>query len=132
MADELVLCDTNVFIHLFSGTQEVSNNLTEIGVDNIVIPSVSVMELLQGMESKREVADMRKKLSFYYTLDYNEPVSKLAIQNIEEYKLSQNLLIPDAIIGAMAGHFNMKLYTYNIKDFHYMPGIQLYTNESLK
>jgi predicted nucleic acid-binding protein len=36
------------------------------------------------------------------------------------------LLIPDAIIAATAISFNLKLFTYNTKDFIFIPGIRLY------
>ncbi len=42
------------------------------------------------------------------------------------FKLSHNLTIPDAIIGAMSIVSDLPLFTYNKKDFKFMPGIELY------
>ena len=54
-------------------------------------------------------------------------ISKIAIELIENFNLSHGLQIPDAIIGASAIVYNIPLYTYNIKDFNFMPNINIYT-----
>ncbi len=40
--------------------------------------------------------------------------------------LSHGLLIPDAIIEATAIIHQIPLFTYNLKDFRFMPDIQLH------
>jgi len=69
---------------------------------------------------------LRRKIRNYFIVDFTQEVSKLSLQLIEDYKLSQELKIPDAIIGATAIVFDLKLFTYNTKDFRFMPGIRLY------
>jgi len=51
----------------------------------------------------------------------------MAVELIESFKLSHSLQIPDAIIGATAIFYNIPLYTYNIKDFNFMPNINIHT-----
>ena len=41
----LVICDTNIFISLFKEHKETITELLSIGDRNVLIPSVSVMEL---------------------------------------------------------------------------------------
>ena len=48
-----------------------------------------------------------------------------ATELIEDYYLSHGILIPDAIIGATAIETDLSLFTYNTKDFKYLPGIKL-------
>jgi predicted nucleic acid-binding protein len=55
-------------------------------------------------------------------------ISKMAIELIEKFNLSHGLQIPDAIIGATAIIYDIPLYTYNIKDFNFMPNIRLHQN----
>jgi predicted nucleic acid-binding protein len=43
-----VICDTNIFISLFRNIQQTVDELEEIGSSNVLIPSVSVMELYRG------------------------------------------------------------------------------------
>jgi predicted nucleic acid-binding protein len=60
-----ILCDTNVFIKMFSGDAQAATNLVHIGSQNVLIPSIAVMELYAGMGNKQELSDMRKKLKHY-------------------------------------------------------------------
>ena len=70
---------------------------------------------------------MQGKIKQYNILHFNEEVSKHAIELVHKFKLSHNLQIPDAIIGAMSVVNNIELFTYNLKDFKFIPGIKLYT-----
>jgi predicted nucleic acid-binding protein len=122
----LVICDTNIFISLFRNIPQTVAELESIGSENVLIPSVSVMELYRGMQNKTELAEMQKKIRRYNILHFNEEVSKQAIELTNKFRLSHNLQIPDAIIGAMSIVYNTQLLTYNKKDFKFIPGIKLY------
>ena len=126
MDKELILCDTNIFISWFRGDLETLTRLESIGLNHILIPSVAVMELIQGTRNKTESIQLKKKLRAYHIIHFNEATSKLTIELIEQFRLSHGLLIPDAIIAATAITFNLKLFTYNLKDFKFIPGIQIY------
>lgn len=84
------------------------------------------MELLQGMGNKEELARMKKKIRYYDVVQIDEAISAKAVDFIESYKLSHGLSIPDAIIGATAVIHQIPIYTYNIRDFDFLPGIILY------
>lgn len=122
----LVICDTNIFISLFRNIQTTVEELEFIGSENVLIPSVSVMELYRGMQNKKGMAEMQRKLSHYNVLHFTDNVSKIAVSLINKYKLSHNIQIPDAIIGAMSIAYDIKLLTYNKKDFKFIPEIKLY------
>jgi predicted nucleic acid-binding protein len=122
----MVLCDTNIFISAFNGRQDTIDQLDKIGLDEIVLSAVTVMELFQGMGDKEELARMKKKIKYYDIIQIDEEVSEKAIELIETYKLSHGLSIPDAIIGATAVVHQIPIYTYNIRDFDFLPGIILY------
>ncbi len=122
----MVLCDTNIFISAFNGRQDTIDQLDKIGLDEIILPAVTVMELFQGMGNKEELARMKKKIKYYDVVQIDEQVSMKAVEFIETYKLSHGLSIPDAIIGATAVVHQIPLYTYNIRDFDFLPGIVLY------
>ncbi|OFX59924.1 MAG: hypothetical protein A2046_03360 [Bacteroidetes bacterium GWA2_30_7] len=126
MKSNYVLCDTNIFIHLFINDKATIEKLTLIGSQNILMPAITKMELYKGMSNKKELAEMKKKISNYSVLKFNEDVSKIAIELIEKYHLSNSLKIPDAIIAASALAFDLPLFTYNLKDFKGLEGIKLY------
>ncbi|GAB1453827.1 type II toxin-antitoxin system VapC family toxin [Draconibacterium sp.] len=128
MEKELILCDSNIFISWFMGNQNTIDALKNIGLKSILIPSVTVMELMQGSRNKTELADLKKKLKGYNIIHFNENTSRLAIEYIENYKLSHGLQIPDAIIAATAVSYGLKLFTYNISDFRFIPKLSLYSH----
>ncbi|PPL03615.1 type II toxin-antitoxin system VapC family toxin [Parapedobacter indicus] len=121
----MVLCDTNIFIHAFNGRQETIDRLQLIGLEQIVLSAITVMELYQGMGNKTELAQIKRKIKYYDVVEIDNVISVLATELIEKFKLSHGLQIPDAIIGASAVIHQIPLYTYNTKDFNFIPGIQL-------
>ncbi len=123
----MILCDTNVFIHAFNGNETTIEELKTIGLERIAMSAITLMELYQGMGNKAELLQMKKKLCYYDIVHVDSSISKIAIELIENFNLSHGLQIPDAIIGATAIVYNIPLYTYNIKDFNFMPNINIYT-----
>lgn len=123
MEKELILCDTNVLISWFKGEVKTLAILERIGLQYVLIPSVTIMELMQGARNKIELVQLKKKMKAYHIIHFNETSSKLTIDLVEQFRLSHGLLIPDAIIAATAITFNLKLFTYNLKDFKFIPGI---------
>lgn len=122
----MILCDTNIFISAFNGRQDTIDQLDKIGLDEIVLSAVTVMELFQGMGNKEELARMKKKIRYYDIVQIDQDISTKAIEFIESFKLSHGLQIPDAIIGATAVIYQIPLYTYNLRDFDFLPNINLY------
>ena len=122
----MVLCDTNIFIHAFNGDTKTISALQSIGYDNILLSSITVMELYQGMGNKKELQEIKKKIKFYDVIEVDVEISKLATQLIDQFNLSHGLLIPDAIIAASAVVHQIELFTYNVKDFQFIPDIKLY------
>jgi predicted nucleic acid-binding protein len=122
----VVICDTNIFISAFNGIEKTIAELSKIGNENVLMPSVTVMELYRGMSNKEQMAKMVHKIKAYNILDFNEQVSQKAIELIRDFKLSDDLQIPDAIIAALSIAYDIPLFTYNIKDFRFIPNLKLY------
>ena len=122
----MVLCDTNIFISAFNGRIDTIDKLNAIGLNDIVLSSITVMELYQGMWNKAELAQMKKKITFYDVIQIDNAISERAIHLIEKYKLSHGLAIPDAIIAATSVEYEISLFTYNVKDFNFIPKLVLY------
>ena len=122
----MILCDTNILIHAFNGRIDTLKELNSIGYGNVTLSAITVMELLQGMGNKTELTQMKKKLKFFDIIQFNEQISEKAIDLVEQFRLSHNLQIPDAIIGATAIVNQVQFFTYNLKDFRFMPNIILH------
>jgi predicted nucleic acid-binding protein len=98
----MILCDTNIFIHAFNGRQETIDRLHQIGLEQIALSAITIMELYQGMGNKNELLQMKRKIRYYDVVEIDGATSRLATELIESFKLSHGLQIPDAIIGATA------------------------------
>ena len=123
----MVLCDTNILIHAFNGRLDTIQELNNIGYANILLSAITVMELYQGMGNKTELAQMKKKIKYFDVIQFDDQVSEKSIKLIAQFRLSHDLQIPDAIIGATAIVHQIPLFTYNLKDFRFMPNIILHS-----
>jgi len=120
------MCDTNILIHAFNNDAKTIAELAQIGYENIVLSSITVMELYQGMGNKNELQWMKSKIKYYDIIEFDKQVSAMARELIMTFNLSHGLKIPDAIIAATAVISDLELYTYNTKDFGFVPNIKLY------
>lgn len=122
----MTLCDTNILIHFFNNHRATVERLDALGREQLVLSAITVMELDQGMGTKTELAQMRRKIRFYEVVHLDEEISGQAILLLEQFRLNHNLQIPDALIGATAIAAGIPLFTYNTKDFSFMPGLALH------
>jgi tRNA(fMet)-specific endonuclease VapC len=121
---DYLLCDTCVIIDTINGRSAVLNDLLAKGT-HLFINSVIEMELLQGARDKKELQVIKKKLLSFRLLDLQQIIFNSATQLMRDYRLSHSLALPDAVIGATAIYYQIQLYTYNQKDFRFLPEIQL-------
>jgi len=56
----MILCDTNVFIHAFNGNKTTIAQMKVIGLEEIALSAITLMELYQGMGNKTELAQIKK------------------------------------------------------------------------
>ncbi|MDB4902120.1 MAG: type toxin-antitoxin system VapC family toxin [Mucilaginibacter sp.] len=126
-----VICDTDVMIdyldhrqtrHL-SAKQFLDN---EIGLDFVTLSAITKMELIAGISNKDTLIKLNKNIKRFNILLINAEITSIALQLIESFKLSHNLAIPDSLIAATAIHTGFKLFTFNTKDFKFIPNLQLY------
>lgn len=125
----LILCDTNIIIEVYKGNSKVINILEQIGQNNIAISDVTCGELLYGARNKKELQMIKKDLKKLMVFPINEEISSQAINLIEKFTLSNHLNLPDALIAATATHYDLNLYTLNVKDFKYIQKLNIYSND---
>ena len=132
MAKEKVICDTDVMIEYWDKTklrhataQSIIENLIEL--DNVVLSAITKMELMPGAVNKTDMAKITKQLSRFNIALLNSDITLQAFDLLENYRLSHGLSLPDSIIAATALVTDLELYTYNTKDFKFIPQLKLYT-----
>lgn len=122
----LVLCDTNIIIEFYKNNAVIIAALQQIEQQNIAISIVTAGELLYGALHKQELNRISKDIAHLQLLSLDEPIGTRALDLLKTYTLSHKLTLPDALIAATALHYQVPLYTLNIKDFKYIPNLSLY------
>lgn len=120
----MICLDTNVLIEITKNNAETIKQLNEVE-HPLCISSISVMELLCGARNKQEAAKLTMFINQFKILTINDSSSLLATKLISKYAKSHHLDIPDALIAASCVESGVTLWTYNIKDFRYLPKLQL-------
>ncbi len=83
------------------------------------------MELIIGCRNKTELKDLEKFLNRYQMLKVTDQISDRVVDLLEQYFLSQGLLIADELIAATALAYNEGLITKNQRDFRFIVGLNL-------
>jgi tRNA(fMet)-specific endonuclease VapC len=122
----MILCDTNVLIEFYKGNQKVLNVLHGIGSSSLAISVITAGELYYGARDKRELQKIQKHLSLLKQIPLDVEISMLFVDLLENFSLSHKLSIPDALIASTAICQQMPLYTLNVRDFRFIPGIELH------
>ena len=122
----MILCDTDVYIEYFKGKANAKSVFDKIGVSNIAISAVTVMELYYGALNARELAKIKEAISTLRLVLIDAEVCQEAIDLMERYSKSHGLRIPDALIAATAITHSSPLLTYNSRDFQFIADVQLY------
>jgi predicted nucleic acid-binding protein len=121
----IYICDTCILIDYLRGKTEVKQKLEKDREQGIGMSSITFMELMVGAFNKKEITIIKKAFSDFEIIEVSESISIKAKNLIEKYSKSHGLLIPDALIGATALELDLPLYTSNVKDFQFIPGITL-------
>jgi len=120
----MILLDTNVLIEILKGNQATIEKVQSFHT-TLAISSITVMELFFGALNKAEVNKLKKFVALFKIIDLNEAISKQSISLILTYAKSHHLDIPDALIGSTALVLDIPLFTYNLKDFRFIDGLEL-------
>jgi predicted nucleic acid-binding protein len=119
------LVDTDVFIWYLRGNQKAYETLHAIG--NFNISAVTYMELIQGMRDKNELRIFKKSIKVMQikTIYIQEEISAKAIFYVEEFFLSHSMQMADALIGATASTYGLKLLTANDKHYKMLSDVEI-------
>jgi predicted nucleic acid-binding protein len=126
MEADLILADTNIIIEVLKNNKEIVAKIKAIGIENIAVSCITVMELYYGALNKDELKKIKEYVEAFEIIYVNKEISQDAIALIEKYAKSNNLNLPDAFIAATSIKRNLKLFTLNLKDFKYIEGLELW------
>ena len=121
----MLMIDSDVLIWYMRGNPKAYKTIEE--QNGFFISVVTYMELVQGMQNKRELTLLRKTMRNWNAkiLYINEDISAKAMFFVEQHFLSHSIVLADALIGATAISNGLKLLTSNIKHYKILKNIEL-------
>ncbi len=128
----MILCDTNILIELFKDNETVKHELRQIGLAELSISVITSAELYFGARDKTELVKIQKRLTALRQVELDPEISAIFVELMGKYVLSHHLSLPDALIAATTLRHDAVLYTYNLKDFKYIPGIKIYQENNAR
>jgi predicted nucleic acid-binding protein len=125
----MILIDTNIFIEIYRNNTSVAAIVNNMSEGEIAVCDVIRAELFFGARNKRELAEISEDIDELIVLPIVSQISEMAVQLVKSFCLSHKLELADALIAATAIYHNIELYTLNIKDFIFIPGIKFYNDK---
>ena len=125
MPEPDLLLDTDVFIEILRGKPKAATWLTAHADQVIGIPVLVRMELTQGVRNKQELQALIRELGRYTLLHLETGDSARALGWFETFHLSHNVSILDSLIAAIAIRLRKPLYTFNLKHYQVIPGLDV-------
>lgn len=123
-----VLVDTDVLIDAARGEAGAVQRLSqETAAGAVGISTVSHLEMLVGCRNKLEQRQIGRFIRRFEHIRIDPRVSDMAVQLLQQYRLSHGLLIADALIAATAVSVSIPLLTRNMRDSRFIAGLVLAT-----
>ena len=97
--------------------------LDTLGDEEIILPGLVVMELLQGCSNKAEQEKVEQVLAPFEIVWPSPETCDEALAVFARYHLSHNLGLLDALIGQTAVALNLPLHTFNRKHYAIIPNL---------
>lgn len=121
----MILLDTNVLIEILKNNKETLKTVNQLQLP-LTVSSITAMELLYGARNKQENVQLQRFLLKFKRLPVTASISDTALELVTQYAQSHQLDIPDSLIGSTSLQHHIPLFTYNLKDFRFIPEIQLH------
>ena len=121
--ERLPLADTDVLIDFRRGTPEAGAWWSSLGTNLPTVPGIVAMEFIGGSINGRQLERARRFLGTLNTLWHDEKDHELAYNLTLLYRLSSGLSLADFLIAAQALNRKATLYTFNLKHFGAIPGL---------
>jgi predicted nucleic acid-binding protein len=119
------LIDTDVLIDILRGTAAAQAWLATTPATTFEVPGVVAMELLMGCRNQTELRRVQQFLTSFSTAWPEAAEFARAYELLAMHRLTFSLSIPDALVAAMALTRSATLYTFNLRHFRIIPGLDV-------
>lgn len=117
------LVDTNIWSKILKGDDDLRRFIESL---DYAIDTTIYVELIQGSKNKGEIARIEKVIREIPLIQINKKVSEKTIDLIRRFSNSHGLILPDALIAATCLVNELKLITFNVKDFRFIKGLEIH------
>jgi predicted nucleic acid-binding protein len=119
------LIDTDVLIDILRGTPAAQAWLARSSATAFQIPGIVAMELLMGCRNQTELRRVQQFLGAFSVAWTEAPEFAQAYDLLATYRLRSGLSIPDCLMAAMALTRSATLYTFNMRHFRVITGLDV-------
>jgi predicted nucleic acid-binding protein len=120
-----LLLDTDLIVSYMRGHGPAVEWVHANPTQRVAVPSIVLMEIVQGCRSKAELTKAERAISKIPTAEIGRSDSILARQLHRTLCLSHGISVPDSFIAAMALNRKDTLVTLNEKHFSAIKGLQI-------
>jgi predicted nucleic acid-binding protein len=121
----MIVIDTNIMIAYLSGSKEAEDWLKAQGDEEIALPGLVVLELLDGCRDKTEIKRLSNHLMERYRMIWptNEDFTR-ALSHFIQAMPESGFSIMDLLIGETAAGLGVPIHTLNLRHMSNIPGVQ--------
>jgi hypothetical protein len=113
----MIFLDTDVMVDVLRGYQPAIDWLAQASEQEIGLPGLVAMELLQGCQNAREQKDLEKLLRNFPLYWAESEDCERALKVFSAYHLSHQVGLLDALIAAAAIGYDADLATFNARHY---------------
>ncbi len=122
----MTIVDTDILIDVARGDRQAILYLKNIQSESqAAITIITHMELVVGCRNQNEMRELDQFLQQFQIVPIHKIIAERALTLLQQFFLSHNLLIADALIAATAIEMDEPLASKNQRDFRYLPDLQL-------
>lgn len=120
-----VLLDTDILVDYLRGFAPALEWLRQSSSDIYQIPGIVAMELVIGSRNNSQLQAVRELLSSYEVVWPEPKEFAHAFDLLAEHRLRGGMGIPDCLVAAMTLNRSATLYSFNIKHFRVVSGLDV-------
>lgn len=121
----MILLDTDVMIDILRDFEPAKEWLASMGAQEIGLPGLVVMELIQGCRNTREQKQIEKSLRAFPIFWVEPQQCERALEYFAAYHLSHQLGLLDALIAETAIGQDAELATFNKKHYRVVEDLKI-------
>lgn len=121
----MICLDTDVLVDCLRGTPEAQTWLERVSGESFIVPGIVAMELIVGCKNQGDLKHTQEFLSAFDLVWPEAHDFARAYELLSTHRLASGLSIPDCLVAAMALERSLRLYTFNLKHYGIVVGLDV-------